>query len=209
MKYRILALHGKWENGEEFRQRLGPLQEALGEGREVEWVFLTAPFAAADGRGGFEWWSLPPGVRSFQAKEYIGFEESVVLIEDAWKKQGPFDAVMGFSQGAILLSVLLARGLAGKSIVTPSRAILFGAAWPNPYGDTVNGLKSFDAELSASPLRVLHVYSLADPMNPGAMAREVAECFGPASESLVYDEAKHTVPQDSEHLRRYKDFLGL
>lgn len=36
----------------------------------------------------------------------IGYEESVKLIEQTFEKYGPFDGIMGFSQGACFLGLL-------------------------------------------------------------------------------------------------------
>jgi hypothetical protein len=46
----------------------------------------------------FVWWKTPPGVRSFNATEYEGAEESLALLEEYWAKNGPFDGILGFSQ---------------------------------------------------------------------------------------------------------------
>uniref|UniRef100_A0A7S1IPF6 Serine hydrolase domain-containing protein n=1 Tax=Eutreptiella gymnastica TaxID=73025 RepID=A0A7S1IPF6_9EUGL len=204
--YRILVLHGKEGNGDEFKERLAPLQKGLGEDRNLEWVFLTAPHAVG---GGFAWWTLPPGVRSFQATEYGGFEESIELIERAWEELGPFDAVMGYSQGAILLSVLLSRGLTGGvTPVRPSRAILFGAAWPNPYSSGLEALKEPEVQqsLEEGPLRTLHVYGTRDKVNPPEMAKRIADLYGHGASH--YEHAGgHIVPQTPEDVARYAAFL--
>lgn len=42
--------------------------------RASQWDFLTAPHEIAPGR--FAWWTLPPGVRSFEAEEYTGIDQS-------------------------------------------------------------------------------------------------------------------------------------
>lgn len=44
------------------------------------------------------------GIR--QGGPAIGFEESVQFIEDIFEKEGPFDGVLGFSQGACFLGLL-------------------------------------------------------------------------------------------------------
>ena len=71
---------------------------------------LTATHPVGDG---YAWWTLPPGVRSFNATEYGGFEESIVHIEKAWTEQGPFDAIIGFSQGVCVLAVGAGMGVWG------------------------------------------------------------------------------------------------
>ena len=48
------------------------------------------------------------------------------LIEQTWKQKGPFNSVIGFSQGAILISALLAKAVQEDFCVKPESAILFG-----------------------------------------------------------------------------------
>jgi hypothetical protein len=36
----------------------------------------------------------------------IGFEDSVRLVEDVFEKEGPFDGILGFSQGACFVGLL-------------------------------------------------------------------------------------------------------
>jgi hypothetical protein len=38
----------------------------------VEWDCLTAPYALDDGGGGYSWWTMPSGVRSYNAMEVRG-----------------------------------------------------------------------------------------------------------------------------------------
>ena len=45
---------------------------------------------------------------------HTGAEESLALIEQIWQDSGPFDGIMGFSQGAMLAAVV-----AAKSVVDP------------------------------------------------------------------------------------------
>ena len=70
--YKILALHGKGENGDAFRKRLEKLVDLT---PQVSWEFLTAPHLIGDD-GEFAWWTLPPKIRSFEATEYNGIEET-------------------------------------------------------------------------------------------------------------------------------------
>ena len=82
---RILCLHGKGGNGEKFVNiALGPLRRLVDSRLEqadaeqrisFEWYSITAPYEIPSGRiqsdenKGYSWWSMPPGVRSFDAEE--------------------------------------------------------------------------------------------------------------------------------------------
>ena len=48
--------------------------------------------------------------------------------------------IIGHSRGAILTSILLARGLHGQSKYLPKKAIFSGAAWPNPFDELLEAI---------------------------------------------------------------------
>ena len=77
---RILCLHGKGGNGDQFvNSSLLPLRSMVEKRLEdqcidgiehtfsFQWEALTAPYEMSS--DGNEWWKLPQGVRSFNAKE--------------------------------------------------------------------------------------------------------------------------------------------
>ena len=80
---RVLCLHGKGENGNSFVDTsLRPLRtlierrlESKNEARynfSFKWREITAPYEITPGGGGkngYSWWTMPPGVRSFNAEE--------------------------------------------------------------------------------------------------------------------------------------------
>jgi len=118
-------------------------------------------------------------VRTFEALELEGIEDSLTLVDAAW----PFDGVLGFSQGAMLAAVVCGRGIKAGAR-RPGVAILAGAAWPTARGDDVKRLyavemaaaegedvavpESIAALVAAPPPLVssLHVFGKADTMNP-------------------------------------------
>ena len=83
--FKILALHGKGENGGEFRKRLAKLVDMC---PQVTWEFLTAPHLIGD-ENEFAWWTLPPKVRSFEAAEYTGIEQTFEVRERKCRQTTP------------------------------------------------------------------------------------------------------------------------
>ena len=111
VKIRILCLHGKGNSGKSFQSLLYPLEEKLRRIASInsntdndpdhipdaqasssrppikfqfEFDYLDAPFQMEQGNcNKLQWWTLPPGVRSFNAEEYKGFEQSAQLVEHA------------------------------------------------------------------------------------------------------------------------------
>ncbi|KAH8548904.1 serine hydrolase FSH [Umbelopsis sp. PMI_123] len=119
-KLRILCLHGYTQNAITFSKKTAVLRKALKDVAEL--VYVTAPHkvlepefmtveerqAAAEQEVSEE---LMPYAWFFGRKDddkYEGFEDSVEFIKDVMIKQGPFDGVFGFSQGAAMASLLCA-----------------------------------------------------------------------------------------------------
>eukprot|EP00961_Rhodomonas_salina_P180370 2434697-Rhodomonas_salina.2 len=200
------------------------LESHLSKSRNVQFEYLTAPFPIdADTRppppsikphkDGCQWWKLPPNARSFTATEYLGIEQSLRLIEDTWRSKGPFDAIAGHSQGAIIISIVLAKALAQDYVVKPSKAIFWGAAWARPFDELLKSAKEGarakgeeGREGGAYEPRTLHVYDPDDEINPAEMALAVKEVFQPWSEEMEHG-GRHDIPQDEEALARYASFL--
>lgn len=193
---RVLCLHGKGETGASFIGSLAPLTEVCKRrGLEVEWISPNAPHSIP-GHNGYAWWNLPPGFRSFETKEYLGLQQTFELIES----QYPVDAIMGFSQGAILTSVLLLRGLQGKSKYLPNAAILCGAAWPNPFDAEMLALDTKQAQVVSS----LHVIGTRDKVNPPAMAMKICDIFGG---KLIEHPGGHIVPVGDGYVEEYVNVI--
>ncbi|KAG6388881.1 hypothetical protein SASPL_150317 [Salvia splendens] len=91
-KLRLMCLHGFRTSGEIIRKQLtAKWPESVLD--KLELVFADAPF--------------PCQGKSQEFTEYVNFDECLAYIEDYMIKHGPFDGLLGFSQGAIL-SVALA-----------------------------------------------------------------------------------------------------
>lgn len=118
-KIKVLCLHGYRQNGDSFKSKLGSFRKNVQ--KYAEFVFVSAPHVAppiddsdasstsgdlADQRS---WWfnkddgSFKGTNRSGPA---FGFEESVRLVEKVWAEEGPFQGLLGFSQGASFVGLL-------------------------------------------------------------------------------------------------------
>lgn len=105
---RVLALHGKEETGTTFRSTMNNWRDEILLGHDVRMEIdtLDAPFEEGKGKA---WWKTPEGVRSFEADDYEGFEESKEIVLEALNNADePYDLVVGHSQGAMLAASLLA-----------------------------------------------------------------------------------------------------
>mmetsp|Transcript_26998 Transcript_26998/g.64459 ORF Transcript_26998/g.64459 Transcript_26998/m.64459 type:complete len:272 (-) Transcript_26998:297-1112(-) len=202
---RVLALHGSEGNKEEFKDRMEPLKSSLAkQGVDLVVTAIDAPFSK--GNDGLAWWAMPPGVRSFNAETYGGFEDSSTLVLDALKnpQQSPYDLIVGHSQGAILLASLLALQRIRSH---PNRGyILNGVAWPNPYS---HQLDSLDYKDSDNP-RILFVVGENDKITPSSNTGKVSSSFDKAglTTSTVRHDGGHGLPfQDEDALAKITDWI--
>eukprot|EP00439_Symbiodinium_sp_Y106_P031562 s76_g3.t2 len=192
---RLLCLHGKGGSGPNFAERLRPLAE------RAELVCVDAPHSLPPG---FAWWHLPPGERSFTTSTFEGWDETLSFIRETWASQGPFDGILGFSQGAILVAALVALGdfRKGGALASCRCLILAGAAVPGPFQRQI-------ADLAGSgdrgDFRALHTIGRSDTMNPPEGAHEVARAVG--GEVYQFD-GGHEVPLDEAALAAYSNLLS-
>ena len=212
---KVLALHGSGGTAEEFPKRLDALNKALmsyssdGDNLELELeiIAIQAPFVKEDG---YSWWTMPPGVRSFNAKEYTGFEESATKVLDVWEKGG-FDIVLGHSQGAILLSTLLA--LKRTPYYPPGGYIMNGVSFPNPYTEQLESLNidTDDDDSNGSP-NILFLLGRQDQIAPNSTGEKLRDLLakGGFEVSSCYHDGGHGFPEeevDSEAMKTIAEWI--
>ena len=187
-----LLLHGRGGSGAVFGGRVAgsALGEAvgLGEGGTRAW---RAPDGTAPlGGGGFAWWAFPPGVsRSYEADEWLG---AGAALDAAAEAGHGCEFCLGFSQGAMLLAVLLACGRLPDCRV----AVIAGAGWPRPFADDLRSFRDRGGQPVGGSLikpAVLHVTSEQDLINPREQALEVHACLGG---DVLEHAAGHALPPD-------------
>lgn len=103
---RVLVLHGMRQSGRWLERRAGKVRKAL-EGL-AELVFVDAPhmYRADDAPLDEQrrcWWHASEG-----GERYEGWAESLAYLKAIFEEQGPFDGVLGFSQGAAVAGALAA-----------------------------------------------------------------------------------------------------
>ncbi|KAG0208242.1 hypothetical protein BGX28_000707 [Mortierella sp. GBA30] len=118
MTLRILCLHGYTQNAISFTKKTAAFRKSLKDIADL--VYVTAPHIVPIPTLGtpeerevdeldnlepeavpYGWWTSSP-----EKPQYKGFDKSLKELRDVLEKQGPFDGVMGFSQGASMASIL-------------------------------------------------------------------------------------------------------
>jgi predicted esterase len=138
---KILMLHGYTQSGPLFQAKTGALRKTLSKAfpKGIELVYPTAPIrltpadesflagAAKDGEDGEEqeidawaWWRRKGDGEPYT---YEGIELGLEKIATVLKDQGPFDGVVGFSQGGACAAML-------ASLLEPGRREAFEKLYP-------------------------------------------------------------------------------
>ena len=204
---RCLLLHGKGNSGPEMLEKFeAKIVPAL---VPMEFFAPTAPLPL-DG-GGAQWWRLNAGERSFTAAQYDGLDESARFLRTYCEEHGPFDAVWGHSQGAILMAAALANPELFDSIFpqAPRRFLLNGAAWPKPFAEDdffeqpEPRLRPREKEPRKN-IASLHCFGTADTINPPDQAARIASELGGTT---YQHDGGHYVPDDKKALDAYRRFF--
>jgi predicted esterase len=181
----VLALHGSEGTADSIIRSLETWNLPLSVSA------VNAPHPKA---GGYCWWNMPQYARSFNATEYSGFDQSSALVLEKLSSTSP-DLVVGHSQGAILVTALLAL----QAIPThpPLGYILNGVAWPNPYTSQLENLPS----RALSNVRVLLLVGENDAINPPDQATRVASALGTAGAdvTVVKHPGGHKIPAPQQY----------
>jgi pimeloyl-ACP methyl ester carboxylesterase len=214
---RLLCLHGFVQNGNVFSERTGSLRKATKS--VCEWAFVDAPHSAkgafpesesslsdADGGDPLGWWTSGENctasdgtwVRPSVSRAAVGFDESLDLLRSVLHLQGPFDGVLGFSQGAAMAAQLLAA--------EPARL---------RFGILIAGFLPFDERLSANvqsaaplPQNVMSVHGSADALVSRDRALALHGCFGGPGCVLYEHDRGHGVPSNAAFRTAFKEFIA-
>lgn len=179
---RVLCLHGSGGSARTFVESLHPLRDAASQSA---WEF-DAIDAPLNGR----WWTYPAGQRSFTADSYEGAENSIAAVEDELKT-GRYCGILGFSQGAMLATIVAARAMLGESDSILKFAVMCGGATPKPYETLLKRLRLSRRSWS---LPTLHCLSSVDTINPPSSGEVVASCFNHPKAEILWHDAGHTMP---------------
>lgn len=163
--------------------------------------FVSAPFQVpGEGESSRNWWFTQND--SFSSRdapdECKGLENSVKVVEDAWRDLGPFDGLFGFSQGACLVSLLSAMCQQGLTTLSPRFVVI------------VSGFKSkckahdlhYQEQIS---LPSLHVMGETDEVIPVAWSQDLASAFTGAQ--VLKHSGGHFVPGTSSLKSQYLEFF--
>ena len=113
-KLKVLCLHGFTQNADKFKDKASQLTKKL----NMDFTWLSGPIKLpVENDDARAWWTYSDiNTLEFDWNtiidkniEHVGFANTIRYIQDVFIKQGPFDGIMGFSQGATLAGYLCAN----------------------------------------------------------------------------------------------------
>ncbi|KAL1828140.1 hypothetical protein DCAR_0207331 [Daucus carota subsp. sativus] len=202
-KLKVLCLHGYGYSGAYLKMRLQVWPANVLEA--MDFVFIDAPFPTNNKPfPAFSWFnSSPEDVGEYDRT----FGESMTLIEETMVKFGPFDGVLGFSQGAYIAAALpgmQAQGVALteveaiKFVVVISGGKLGGSKVPAP---------TLAKNAFSSPIEIPSLHCFGE--NDSFAKLPATELLGSFVDPFViFHSGGHEVPKlDENGLKVMKSFL--
>ena len=197
---RILLLHNIGSSAGAFMNRgsmgfQGAASASYHDGGRLAWGFGALDWDAGI-EDDIEWgdWFRVPNAADASAKGYAATEKAIALIEETFI-DGGYDGILGFSEGAMIASVVAARAALGEEGACTGSlrfAILCGGAVPTPYEELLERLQA-----SKQSIPTAHCMSKADAKHGAEQGERLARYFG--EEAMVaYHDGGHAMPSAKE-----------
>ncbi|NXT16996.1 OVCA2 Esterase, partial [Prunella fulvescens] len=127
-----------------------------------------------------------------------GLEESLSAVAAALAEHGPFDGLLGFSQGAALAAMVCALRARGDPRFPVAFAVLVAA-----FASRAPAHGHFYREPIALPS--LHVVGDTDAVIAAPLSRELAQCF--VEPVVLTHPGGHFIPAAAAQKKAYLEFL--
>lgn len=224
-KLRIMALHGYTSNAFILQRRMGAIRKACKD--TADFIYLngplrvepiTAPAQSLDAPENSQsaldphlpleeqpraWW------KASDDGKYTHFDETIEYLNEEIAKQGPFDGVFGFSQGACFAA------LVASAFEAPDRypkLKLPAGQGPLRFCIAVSGFRPRDESLQAlfpsegiqTPM--LHILGRTDQIIDEERAQTLV--LAASNSRVEHHESGHVVPSQANFRNFYRDYIS-
>ncbi|RDD47064.1 Esterase OVCA2 [Trichoplax sp. H2] len=208
-KLKILCVHGYRQSDKIFAEKTGALRKGLK--KLATFTYFTAPnqvLQDSDGNdcnddGQFGWWFSKDN-RTYSALHAVdidlGYHESLQAFRKFCLDTGPYDGVLGFSQGACMVSIICT--LQQRQILDLPFNFKFAIIMAGFKSLLSPHLQFFTDQIV---LPSLHVFGKADRVIPIELSQELAKNF--KDPTLIIHEGGHFVPAAAPQRKAYMEFL--
>ncbi|CAO4374199.1 unnamed protein product [Caenorhabditis nigoni] len=205
-KLRILCLHGYRQCDQSFRQKTGSTRKLVKALADFEFVNGIHSVAVDEhSETSRAWWFSNADQMSFSSREptdvSVGFDESVNAVVKFIEDNGPFDGLLGFSQGASMVHLLIAKAQLGEIKLPGIRFAIFfsGFLSLSSKHDTLTSLRIKD-------FPSMHVFGDSDEIVARPKSEKLADQFDVKPIRIAH-EGGHLVPSMSKHKEKIAQFL--
>ncbi|KAI1264504.1 hypothetical protein F5Y18DRAFT_390615 [Xylariaceae sp. FL1019] len=194
---RFLCFHGKGTNAKIFKQQTEKIRHALGP--EHEFVFVDGPLSVKAMKLALDDQNSQDDVEQYLSFDVFNVEQFEGLYRDLnkyIKLSGPFNGVMGFSEGATLAASMIFRQELQLRPDDFKCAVFLSSITPLSIHASVKGELRFLSESIDGTLINLptaHIWSDADTTPPG-VGNVLADLCCPDSRHIVQHSVGHEVP---------------
>ncbi|KAI8075240.1 serine hydrolase FSH [Gongronella butleri] len=227
-KLRVLCLHGLFQNEIIFAQQTKALRESVDS--LAEFVYVTGPHpiqpkayhtveerakeqetAVSKERQLFGWW-YPLRYKSLQDDgTCVGTMETLSMLKRILLEEGPFDGVLGFSQGACLATCLsnmledrsILPGFIEPEFAHPPLKFVISVAGFVPKQQ--EALKPLFSPTSKKSTKSLHIIGNVDHIVLPEDMDKLAACY--KSPTIFRHDGTHFVPSSTPAKRAISQFL--
>ncbi|KAF0695589.1 Aste57867_13629 [Aphanomyces stellatus] len=208
-KLRILCLHGSRTNADVVSMQVSGFRQAFGNSAEFSWV--NAPLRASSrpdqgildffGEEGpyFEWWE------EFNRERwsYPGHKVSLPFLQNYIETQGPFDIIIGFSQGSSITHLLTAHYQA-KGQKIPYKAVVSVCGGPARDGMPEELLLDGETKKYAQ-LKIPSIHIVGEKDDIFDLGNDLVEHYSPQSRSYYTHPDGHRFPAQPAARPMYKE----
>ena len=206
---RILLLHGLGQDAASFREATTAMRAAAPEGSEFTLcqaphdavalsMMLASGGSGGSGGRGLQWWNMSPSSLG------SGWAHSLDHLVKILELTGPFDGIVGFSQGAAALAMLVA-----EARLSQRRWFRFACFVGGFLPNAPHLRERIDKAVAGGGLFALptwHCYGSDDFVIPSEKSHALASCFKDAV--FAPHNGAHVVPRGNV-LKGFGSFLEL
>ena len=194
---RILCLHGGRQTAQIFSDRISRLV-AKASRENVEFKFIDAPFADQRDADGLlkEWYGEDGGAQ---------LSTSLSLIEATIVSDGPFDGLLGFSQGALAVAACAIRPHRFPSL----KFCILASAPSTPAPQSWDSTDGAACCMPIEGLPTLHMVSTDDrAVPPAASLSLIGTCFCEGLAECYYHPKGHALPSRADDIAAVVAFIA-
>ena len=203
---KVLVIHGYRQSAKSSKEKTGAFRKGLK--KYLECVFITAPNRIpgkdedVDNEEYGWWFSKRDQQLSFNATEETtideGHDASVDLITKTVQEQGPFDGILGFSQGATMVAHICSLATEENSPFNFKFAILCAGFRSRSTAHE----RYYDKDLS---IPSLFIFGDNDQVIEKGMSMQLSDMF--TNKTIVNHAGGHFLPAGATERKQYQEFL--